>query len=240
MRLAELDIINLNKSGQAENVGVRATGAGASMATDRIATQKAKEKSRRDAVDVQMLLALQNAQERSRILGREIASLEQSFEERHGDAWREIFANEILGPDETPIRGENETLAAYRQRVEEALIDKMIDPSTGQIRPEYKNDPRHAETATWAMKEWEKRQVDRFIDVQTDPTRSQAERQASFEHHKTFATFNESRQVSQTNTASYGHNVTTMVAEKSDNNIDDVAGVGTSGHEELNGFLNPK
>lgn len=238
-RLAELDIINLNKSGQAENAGVRATGTSAVMGLDHDRAEKKAREDRRNAIDVQMLLALQNAQERSRILGQEIATLERGFEREHGDAWREIFANEILGPDETPIRGDDESLEDYRQRVEAALIDKMIDPETGEIRPEFKNHPDHAKAAEWAQKEWEKRQVDHFIDVQTDPNRSQSEKQASFEHHKTHATFNESRQVSQTETVEIGQDVTTMVAEKSDATRDRTTqGLG-SGMAEQNRFLNP-
>lgn len=96
---------------------------------------------------------------RSAELGREIANWESQFEEQFGDAWAECIANEVLDPDEIPQRQEGESVEEYRARLESVLVATMIDPNTGEIRPEYADSPY----ARWAQAQFEKGQVDEFI-----------------------------------------------------------------------------
>ncbi|GAB5489644.1 MAG: hypothetical protein Pars2KO_32140 [Parasphingorhabdus sp.] len=108
--------------------------------------------------------ALARMQARSNELSREIADWESQFEEQFGDAWRETIANEILDPDQIPERRDGESMDAYRARLEAILVAEMID-ANGNIKPEYADSPY----ARWAQAEYEKHEVDGWIDRRTDP-----------------------------------------------------------------------
>ena len=114
--------------------------------------------------------ALARMQARSAELSREIADWENQFEEQLGDAWRETIANEILDPDQIPERRDGESMDAYRARLEAILVAEMID-ANGNIKPEYADSPY----ARWAQAEYEKHEVDGWIDRRTDPRTSQTE-----------------------------------------------------------------
>lgn len=129
------------------------------------ARKEANERSKRSS-DTMLFLNL--LEQESARLGRNIAAMEANFEEQYGDAWRETIANKILDPDEIPERREGESMEDYRERLEQVLIDKMIDPATGEIRPEYANNPETAEYARWAKEQYDKAKTDQLIDVTRD------------------------------------------------------------------------
>jgi len=151
---------------------------GAQAARSSVAAQEKRSKdAKRLAANVLFLSLLEQHSAR---LGREIAEYEQRFEAEHGDAWRETIANEVLDPDEIPERQDGESMAEYRERLEAVLIEKMIDPDTGEIRPEYANNPETAEYAKWAKAEYDKAETDELIDVtreiENDPSLSTEEK----------------------------------------------------------------
>ena len=88
-------------------------------------------------------------------LDEKIREMEKGFEAQYGDAWREIMANEVLDPDLIPQRKEGESLEIYRERVEDRLIDQMLNDD-GTIKSEYKDHPRYGKWAEWAETEFER------------------------------------------------------------------------------------
>lgn len=142
------------------------------------ARKAASQKSKRAADNILFLNLLE--QESAR-LGRNIAEMEARFEETYGDAWRETIANQILDPDEIPERRKGESITEYRERLEQVLIDKMIDPATGEIRPEYASNPDTAEYARWAKDQYDKSHVDADIAdiraIQDDPSLTEKQKQ---------------------------------------------------------------
>ncbi|MDJ0922265.1 MAG: hypothetical protein QNI84_14145 [Henriciella sp.] len=140
--------------------------------------------ARKSAENHLFLVTLNALQDQIDALGRQIDDMEADFENRYGDAWREDLALDILDEDIIPQRMDGESLADYRDRVEQALIDEMLDEN-GNIKPEYRDHPKYGEFAQWARKEWELRQariaaaeLDR---VANDPEASTEERNAAFE-----------------------------------------------------------
>lgn len=142
----------------------------------RLADEKRKQDKRRD--DALFLTLLDRARDWSRQLGERIDTMERGFEAEKGDAWREQIANEIMDPDEIPQRRDGESMEAYRERLEDALVDKMIDPATGQIKPEYRDDPKLRSYAEWAQAKYQKRDVDAYIARRSDPSLSPAQQDA--------------------------------------------------------------
>ncbi len=145
-------------------------------AADMRGTDKERDRARkRDAHhNTNMMVAMLNdAQALSDRLGRDIAEMEEGFEAKYGDAWREVIANDVFGADEVPQRRDGESMADYRERLEDELVAKMIDPETGEIRPEYADDPRYAEYAKWAKAQFDKSNAEHFIDVRNDPDSTQ-------------------------------------------------------------------
>ncbi|WP_143742955.1 hypothetical protein [Maricaulis sp. W15] len=67
----------------------------------------------------------------------------------------------------------------YRARLEDELIERMIDPETGQIRPEYANDPELSQYAEWAQARYDARVVDNAIDVLNDPNSTPEEKRTA-------------------------------------------------------------
>lgn len=128
------------------------SGGAARMATE-MALKQAKDQE--SARDTQVLLAILN--DRIAQLDTEIAQYESIFEARFGDAWREEIAVRVLDDDEMPVRHDDEKMSGYRQRVEDAVVEKMIDPETGKMRPEYANHPEFKEYGEWAEREFEQR-----------------------------------------------------------------------------------
>lgn len=82
-----------------------------------------------------------------------IKALEDSFQKRDGDAWREKLALKILGEDDIPQQESGEDIETYRKRLEQYLIDEMLNPN-GTIKSQYKNDPKYSDYAEWAQKQY--------------------------------------------------------------------------------------
>ncbi len=83
----------------------------------------------------------------------DVKRLVASFEKRDGDAWREKLALDILGADDIPQQEADESITAYRKRLEQHLIDEMLNPD-GTIKDKYKNDPKYGDYAEWAQKQF--------------------------------------------------------------------------------------
>lgn len=109
------------------------------------------------------------------LLNDRISQHEAGFAARYGEDWREQFAERILDPDDIPQRRDGETMAEYRERLEDALIDKMLGEN-GEIKPEYASDPEMAEWALWAKHRYDKTQAERDRDYIEDPSIDDAER----------------------------------------------------------------
>lgn len=121
------------------------------------------------------LALLDNLNMQIDFLSDRVDQSEAGFEARYGEDWREQFAERILDPDDIPQRRDGESMADYREQLEEALIAEMLDEN-GEIKPEYANDPEKVEWALWAKAEHDIRQAEqarRYID---DPSIDEAER----------------------------------------------------------------
>ncbi len=86
-------------------------------------------------------------------LASDIAKMEQDFHQRYGDAWRENLALQILDPDEIPPRHDDENMTDYRERLEQHLINEMLNDD-GSIKDEYKDHPEYGDYAQWAQKQF--------------------------------------------------------------------------------------
>ncbi|MCJ2187889.1 hypothetical protein [Novosphingobium beihaiensis] len=144
-------------------------------------SKDADKKAEQRRSDQMLLVLLDDASRLSRELGAKIDRMEAVFEAKHGDAWREIMANKVLDPDEIPQQREGETITEYRERLEKELIEKMIDPKTGKIKPEYANsdDPEVRALADWALAQNAKRGIDKPMSVLTDENSTEAEKKAA-------------------------------------------------------------
>ncbi len=83
----------------------------------------------------------------------DIQTLEELFQKRDGDAWREKLALNILGADDIPQQELGENIHDYRKRLEQHLINEMLNPD-GTIKSKYKNDPQYGDYAEWAQKQY--------------------------------------------------------------------------------------
>jgi len=99
------------------------------------------------------LEAINNIQDYIKRLNADIASMEQDFKHRDGDAWREKLALKILDEDDIPQRREGESMTEYRERLEPLLIAEMLN-TDGSIKSEYKNHPELGDYAEWAQKQY--------------------------------------------------------------------------------------
>lgn len=108
-------------------------------------------------------------------LAADVARIEADYEARYGDAWVETIALEVLGPDEIPERRDGEDILSYRERVRETLLETMIDPATGQVKPEHANSPHKQ----WAERAWKQEEIAPDIEAMNDESLSQEERQAA-------------------------------------------------------------
>ena len=83
----------------------------------------------------------------------DIRAMEELFEKRDGDAWREKLALNILGADDIPQQESGENINDYRKRLEQHLINEMLNPD-GTIKGKYKNDSQYSDYAEWAQKQF--------------------------------------------------------------------------------------
>lgn len=151
---------------------------GVSLARSINESHSAQDEKAKKSFDNVLFLNL--LEQQSRELGEKIAKMETSFEAKYGDAWRETIANQVLDPDEIPEKRDDETIIEYRERLEVVLIDKMIDPSTGKMKPEYSSDPEMREWGQWAEDQVAKGKVDTKIDqvneIANNPNLTEAEK----------------------------------------------------------------
>lgn len=126
---------------------------------------------RRTAQFVQLVDQMRASIER---MEADVKRLVASFEKRDGDAWREKLALNILGADEIPQQASGESITAYRKRLEQHLINEMLNPD-GTIKDKYKNDPKYGDYAEWAQTQFHlnsaKAAVVELDDDNTNPQR---------------------------------------------------------------------
>lgn len=87
------------------------------------------------------------------LLEQQISELEQGFQAKYSDAWREQIALKVLGEDGIPRRREGESIEDYRARLEKTLIKEMLNPD-GSIKKKYLDDPTLLIYAQWAQKKY--------------------------------------------------------------------------------------
>jgi len=114
---------------------------------NKVTADAKKEEKRKAEQTAQIIRTIQSIIDQ---LERNVAAYEQEFEHRHGDAWREKLALQILDENEIPERLEGESIEDYRERLEAYLINEMLhDDST--IKAKYKNHPEFRDYAQWAQ-----------------------------------------------------------------------------------------
>jgi hypothetical protein len=159
------------KSGAAADAGEIASAAGAARRITEDADRE--EKERKERTDRQILLqALDQAQAFAEQRAADAEALEAEFEAEFGDAWREEIANRVLDPDDIPERQPGESMEDYRERLADTLIEHMVDPETGEIRPEYRDDPELSRYADWALARYDERNARAYVEQRNDPTLS--------------------------------------------------------------------
>ena len=189
--------LNFARGGLSAKVGRIATGDGAARQIAGEA-QSAEEKERKERTDRQLLLiSLDEARAFADQRGADADRYERGFEAEFGDAWREEIANRVMDPDEIPERQPGESMEDYRARLEDELIERMIDPETGAIRPEYANNPEFSDYAQWALARHEEREARTYIEQRSDPNLTPEQQQAIDEKFAASATGNEVRQAAQ-------------------------------------------
>lgn len=70
----------------------------------------------------------------------EIFQIVAEIEAATGDSF-ENYAKSILGEDNVPKRFDGESDADYQRRVLKVITAEILDPNTGQIKPQYADDP---------------------------------------------------------------------------------------------------
>ncbi len=133
--------------------------------------QERKTRERRAAQIVELIEQVRTNIEQ---MQANIKALEESFQKRDGDAWREKLALEILGEDDIPQQNSGENIQDYRQRLGKHLINEMLNPD-GTIKGKYKDDPKYGDYAEWAQKQFHlnnaKALVTELDDNNTSPQR---------------------------------------------------------------------
>lgn len=202
-RVAKLDEQRLDydistmSADKAEGMG--RIGNAASAVGQREALARENAKSARDNADTQVLLAsIRAAEAMAAEAGRVARGYEADFENEFGTNWREDVALRVLDPDEFPLRGEGETQADYDARVEKAIIEKMIDPETGEIKDEYKDHPTLGRYAEWAKARNQELEAKAYIDAKQKPVAERTpEEQARVDKFEDQPAFDQAMQAQQ-------------------------------------------
>lgn len=113
-------------------------------------TQEQEAKERRTAQIIDLIEQVRASIEQ---MEADIRALEASLHKRDGDAWREKLALKILGENDIPQQEFGEDINAYRKRLEQHLINEMLNPD-GTVKDKYKNDPKYSDYAEWAQKQY--------------------------------------------------------------------------------------
>jgi hypothetical protein len=135
--------------------------------------EERKSKERKTAQFIELLEQIRASIKQMEI---DVKALIASFEKRDGDAWREKLALDILGADDIPQQRSGENINAYRKRLEQHLINEMLNPD-GTIRNKYKNDAKYGDYAEWAQKQFHlnsaRAVVAKLDDDNTNPQRKE-------------------------------------------------------------------
>ncbi len=113
-------------------------------------------------------------------LQRHIESAERGFTAIYGEDWREQFAMRVLDPDLMPQRRDGESMEEYRARVEQALMDELLNDD-GAIKDAYKDHPQYGKLAQWAQWTYDQQQARMLQSDLDDPNLSEADRTAKLE-----------------------------------------------------------
>jgi len=130
--------------------GMIERGSVASTRSSNQAEEERKTNERRTAQFVELVGQMRASIQR---MEADIKKLTASFEKRDGDAWREKLALKILDADAIPQQEAGENIQAYRKRLEQHLINEMLNPD-GTIKDKYKNDPKYGDYAEWAQQQF--------------------------------------------------------------------------------------
>jgi hypothetical protein len=116
-------------------------------------SRHAEERKFKERRTVQFVELLEQIRASIKQMEMDVKALIASFEKRDGDAWREKLALDILGADDIPQQRSGENINAYRKRLEQHLINEMLNPDS-TIKDKYKNDPKYGDYAEWAQKQF--------------------------------------------------------------------------------------
>jgi len=137
------------------------------LRSDNPESEKAKHKKLTDFIE--LIEATRQYIER---LQKDIEDLETKFRERDGDEWREKLALKILDPDDIPQRWSDESIEAYRERLEPILIKQMLN-ADGSIKKQYQDDPELRDYAEWAQKKFDLNIAREYVNELEDPNTPQ-------------------------------------------------------------------
>ncbi len=133
--------------------------------------EKRKAEQRRKARFAELVEQIRTSIEQ---MEADIKALEELFQKRDGDAWREKLALKILGEDDIPQQEPGEDISAYRKRLETHLINEMLN-TDGSIKAKYKNHPELSDYAEWAQRQFHLNNARAIAteldDVNTSPQR---------------------------------------------------------------------
>ncbi|MEL6709051.1 MAG: hypothetical protein AAFP79_12285 [Pseudomonadota bacterium] len=138
----------------------------ASQQSKRDASLTETNKRRREEQQRIVLTLAEQAHRLSEQLGKQIAAMEHAFEAEMGDAWREQIANKVMDADDIPQRREGESMKDYRDRLKIVLITMMVDPETGEIKPEFTDNPETARYSEWAQAQHRKAMIDNASEAE--------------------------------------------------------------------------
>ena len=219
-------------SGAAADAGEIASAAGARRQMTEDADRQ--EKDRKERMDREILLqTLDQAQAFADQRAMDAEALEAQFEARFGDAWREEIANRVLDPDEIPERQPGESMEDYRERLADELIERMIDPETGEIRAEFRDDPELRQYADWALARYDEREARSYIERRNDPSLT-ADDVAQLDQNWLGSATEERMQLASQEAARNGQNIEPL-SEAIDNERNNV-GVSASAQAGLDAF----
>lgn len=221
MRLAEQTRHELSVSGDARSAGQIETSSG--LGAQYVEESKRKEEENKRTIERAELIMLQ-AQQAAAYYGEIADNFESQFEAEYGPQWREHMALQVLDEDEMPLRHDGESMADYEARVEQALMDRLLDED-GNIKPEYQNHPEYREWAEWAKARHHERVAQDYIAKRSSlPEAEQAQLDEQFAQS---STYEEARQSLQE--ASMANESLAPVESKIDHEIDKVIDLGNEG-----------
>jgi len=116
-------------------------------------SKQAKEQEAKERQTAQFVELVEQVRANIEQMKARIKALEEAFQKRDGDAWREKLALKILGEDDIPQQESGEDIETYRKRLEQHLINEMLNPD-GTIKGKYKDDPKYGDYAEWAQKQY--------------------------------------------------------------------------------------